>query len=173
VLGSRGSVVPIFKKQISRGGPVTVTDVEMTRYFMTTPEASQLVIQSLAVGESGQTLILDMGNPVKIIELAQQMIKLAGFRPDIDIPVKITGLRPGEKLHESLVATTEKIVNTPHPKIMAITNNIYPANIRSKIINQLTEATQSKISRQQLWESSNECLDILKSNYNKFQPDKK
>jgi FlaA1/EpsC-like NDP-sugar epimerase len=112
VLGSRGSVVPIFQGQIARGGPVTVTDRSMTRYFMTTPEAAQLVVQSLAVGQSGQTLILDMGQPVNIYELAEQMIQLAGFTPEIDIPIQVTGLRPGEKLHESLVCSTERVIRT-------------------------------------------------------------
>src|SRR5207237_5052613 len=114
------SVVPIFQAQIARGGTVTVTDRAMTRYFMTTPEAAQLVIQSIAVGQSGQTMILDMGQPVNIFDLAEQMIQLAGFTPEQDIPIQITGLRPGEKLHESLISSNENVISTEHPKIIAV-----------------------------------------------------
>ncbi|HBB35131.1 MAG TPA: polysaccharide biosynthesis protein [Cyanobacteria bacterium UBA8803] len=151
VLGSRGSVVPIFKAQIARGGPVTITDPSMTRYFMTTPEASQLVIQSLAVGQSGQTLILDMGQPVKIFDLAEQMIQLAGLTPDLDIPIQFTGLRPGEKLHESLVCSTEKVISTDHPKIMAVYSQLPSTEVFSKAIKSLSEATNSNLPPDQLW----------------------
>ncbi|MBD1806542.1 polysaccharide biosynthesis protein [Microcoleus sp. FACHB-SPT15] len=151
VLGSRGSVVPIFQEQIARGGPVTVTDQAMTRYFMTTPEAAQLVIQGVAVGRSGQTLILDMGQPVKIFDLAEQMVYLAGFTPDVDIPIQITGLRPGEKLHESLVCSTENVIPTEHPKILAVLGQLPSPEALSETITKLSEATNSDLPPQKLW----------------------
>ena len=117
VLGSRGSVIPLFKKQIKAGGPVTVTDPEMTRYFMTIPEASQLVLQAGAMGKGGEVFLLDMGEPVKIIDLARNMIRLSGLEPDKDIHIKITGLRPGEKKYEELLTSEEGTNRTNHTKI--------------------------------------------------------
>jgi len=117
VLGSTGSVIPIFKDQIRRGGPVTVTHPEMKRYFMTIPEASQLVLQAGAMGEGGEIFILDMGEPVDILSLAEDMIRLSGFRPKEDIEIVFTGLRPGEKLFEELGRTTDLVDRTKHPKI--------------------------------------------------------
>jgi len=117
VLGSAGSVVPVFREQIARGGPVTVTHPEMRRYFMTIPEATQLVIQASVIGKGGQTMLLDMGTPVKIIDLARDMITLSGFRPDIDIKIEFQGIRPGEKLFEELRTTGENVLPTPHQKI--------------------------------------------------------
>lgn len=163
VLGSRGSVVPIFQGQIARGGPVTVTDRSMTRYFMTTPEAAQLVVQSLAVGQSGQTLILDMGQPVNIYELAEQMIQLAGFTPEIDIPIQVTGLRPGEKLHESLVCSTERVIPTEHPKIMAVSSQLPSTEALSEAIATLREATTNNLPHQKLWALANHYTAILES----------
>ena len=163
VLGSRGSVVPIFQAQIARGGPITVTDRSMTRYFMTTPEASQLVIQSLAVGKSGQTLILDMGEPVKIFDLAEQMIHLAGLTPELDIPIRLTGLRPGEKLHESLVCSTEKVIPTEHPKIMAVCGQLPAATVLSDVITTLSEDNLSNIPAEKLWIIAQHCVALLES----------
>lgn len=117
VLGSRGSVIPLFKKQIEAGGPVTVTDPEMTRYFMTIPEASQLVLQAGAMGKGGEVFLLDMGEPVKIIDLARNMIRLSGLEPYKDIHIKITGLRPGEKKYEELLTSEEGTNRTNHTKI--------------------------------------------------------
>jgi FlaA1/EpsC-like NDP-sugar epimerase len=117
VLGSTGSVVPIFRQQIARGGPVTVTHPDAARYFMTIPEAAQLVLQGGAIGRGGDIMILDMGQPVKILDLAMDMITLSGLRPFKEIPVVFTGLRPGEKLREELELTGEEVDRTSHPKI--------------------------------------------------------
>ncbi|MGL2988108.1 polysaccharide biosynthesis protein [Flavobacterium sp. RSSA_27] len=118
VLGSNGSVVPLFTKQIAAGGPVTITHQDIIRYFMTIPEACQLVLEAGSMGKGGEIYIFDMGKPVKIIDLARKMIKLAGFIPDKDIAIKIVGLRPGEKLYEELLNDTSKTVPTYHEKIM-------------------------------------------------------
>jgi len=163
VLGSRGSVVPIFQDQIARGGPVTVTDRRVTRYFMTTPEASQLVIQSLAVGSSGQTLILDMGEPVNIYELAEQMIQLAGLTPNLDIPIAVIGLRPGEKLHEALVATGEAIAPTAHPQIVAVQSNQPPFPAAQQAIAHLTAALRDRPDADRLWAIAQDCIARLEA----------
>jgi len=118
VLGSNGSVVPLFTKQIANGGPVTITHQDIIRYFMTIPEACQLVLEAGAMGKGGEIFIFDMGKPVRIFDLAKKMIKLAGFIPEIDIKIKIVGLRPGEKLYEELLNDTSKTIPTHHDKIM-------------------------------------------------------
>ena len=117
VLGSNGSVIPLFKKQIASGGPITVTHKNITRYFMLIPEAAQLVLQAGAFAKGGEIFVLDMGEPVKIYDLAEELIKLSGFEPHEDIKIKVTGLRPGEKLYEELLMSEEGLTNTSHSKI--------------------------------------------------------
>ena len=120
VLGSSGSVIPIFRRQIARGGPVTVTHPEMTRFFMTIPEAVQLVVQAGAIAERGQVYVLDMGEPVRIMDLAENMIRLSGKEPGTEIAIDVIGPAPGEKLHEVLVGDGEVVSPSPHPKIERI-----------------------------------------------------
>ena len=117
VLGSNGSVIPLFKKQIAKGGPVTVTDQNITRFFMTIPEAVSLILQAVTYAKGGEIFVLDMGEPVKIYDLAKTLIKLTGYVPEVDIPIKITGLRPGEKLYEELLMAEEGLTSTKHDKI--------------------------------------------------------
>lgn len=126
VLGSSGSVVPIFKKQIAAGGPVTVTHPDMRRFFMTIPEACQLVLQAAAIAEGGQICVLDMGQPVRIVDLARNLILLSGFKPDQDIRIEYTGIRPGEKLCEELSTLFEDTVPTSHSKVRIYTGNGLP-----------------------------------------------
>lgn len=124
VLGSNGSVIPLFKKQIAQGGPVTVTHEEVTRYFMTIPEACQLVLEAGTMGDGGEIFVFDMGKSIKIIDLAKKMIKLSGLEVGKDIEIKFTGLRPGEKLYEELLATEENTIPTHHPQILKAKNRV-------------------------------------------------
>ncbi|MDO6759426.1 nucleoside-diphosphate sugar epimerase/dehydratase [Tamlana sp. 2_MG-2023] len=134
VLGSNGSVIPLFKKQIEKGGPLTLTHQEITRYFMTIPEASQLVLEAGTMGKGGEIFIFDMGESVKIFDLAKNMIKLSGLRYPEDIDIKITGLRPGEKLYEELLANGENTLSTYHKKIMiSRTRELQYAKVKSEI----------------------------------------
>jgi FlaA1/EpsC-like NDP-sugar epimerase len=143
VLASSGSVIPLFRRQIARGGPVTVTHPEMTRYFMTIPEAAQLIVQAGAIGESGDVFVLDMGEPVKIVDLASNMIRLSGREPGRDIAIEFIGARPGEKLHEELWADGEQAEPTVHPKIFrASAQNVDPVWLDEQLgeLGQLVES---------------------------------
>jgi FlaA1/EpsC-like NDP-sugar epimerase len=138
VLGSSGSVIPIFNRQIAAGGPVKVTHPDVTRYFMTIPEAVGLVLQSAAQGEGGEIFVLDMGKPIKIVDLARQMIELSGLRPDEDIEIEFIGLRPGEKLFEEVSHQGENIAPTKHPKIMRFVCQPVPLAEVRRILADLT-----------------------------------
>jgi FlaA1/EpsC-like NDP-sugar epimerase len=137
VLGSNGSVIPLFKKQIEAGGPLTVTHTEVTRYFMTIPEACQLVLEAASIGEGGEIFVFDMGEPVKIIDLAKSMIQLSGLELDKDIKIEITGLRPGEKLYEELLNQKENTLPTHHSKILIAKVREYNFSDVNKSITQL------------------------------------
>jgi FlaA1/EpsC-like NDP-sugar epimerase len=123
VVGSSGSVIPLFRRQIEQGGPVTVTHPEVNRYFMTIPEAAQLIIQAGAMGEGGEIFVLEMGTPVRILDMARDLIRLSGKEPDKDIKIVFTGLREGEKLYEELITVGEDIVPTKHEKILMLRTN--------------------------------------------------
>ncbi len=140
VLGSAGSVIPIFREQIQKGGPLTVTHKDMTRYFMTIPEASQLVLQAGALGLGGEIFILDMGRPVKILDLALDMIRLSGLTPYEDIDVQFTGIREGEKLFEELEISGENLLKTRNPKIFIGKIATYPKNVVEKIVSDFSSA---------------------------------
>lgn len=140
VLGSNGSVIPTFKKQIAKGGPVTVTHPEMVRYFMTIPEAAQLVIQAGAMAQGGEIFILDMGKPVRIVDLAKDLIRLSGFEPEADIKIQFTGMRPGEKLYEELLTAEEGITSTRHSRIFVAK----PSEIDVKLLEDLTQVIRER-----------------------------
>jgi len=140
VLGSRGSVIPTFKRQIANGGPVTVTHPDMVRFFMTIPEATQLVIQAGAMAQGGEIFILDMGKPVKIVDLAKDLIRLSGFEPEVDIKIQFTGIRPGEKLYEELLTSEEGTTSTKHSRIFVAK----PNSIDAKILEELTHIVRER-----------------------------
>ncbi len=159
VLGSAGSVVPKFQKQIKQGGPVTVTDPQMTRYFMTITEATQLILEASAMGEDGRIYVLDMGQPVRIAELAEQLIRLSGKHPNTDVKIVYTGLRPGEKLHEELFHNEENLTSTDYEKIMlASTRQVDSEQVRT-VFARISE----KLDRYD--ESLIDCLEMLVPEY--------
>ncbi len=159
VLGSAGSVVPIFKEQIRHGGPVFVTDKEMTRYFMTIPEAAQLVMQAGTIGKGGEIFILDMGEPVRIIDLAEDLIRLSGLTPYEDIGIEFSGMRPGEKLFEELEITGENLLKTRHPKIFIGKISTYESSKVQEIVGRFSEAV----------EQNNEAK--IRQSFNEFLPE--
>lgn len=159
VLGSRGSVVPLFKKQIAAGGPLTVTDPEMKRYFMTIPEASKLVLSAVALGDGGEVFVLNMGEPVKIVDLARNMIRLSGLVPDKDIQIKFTGLRPGEKLFEELLAAEDGTVSTDNKLI-------FKAVIKASDETVFWEKVKELIR----CEEADRCIALLKELIPTYQP---
>src|SRR5205823_12356376 len=133
VLGSRGSVVPTFLRQIAAGGPVTVTHPEMRRYFMTIPEAVQLVLQAGALAQGSEVFVLDMGEPIRIVDLATDLVRLSGLEVGRDIEIRYTGIRPGERLYEEPFFRHEEVLPTGHPKILRATNNHIPPDVGSTI----------------------------------------
>ena len=155
VLGSVGSVVPLFQKQIEAGGPITVTHPDMQRYFMTIPEASQLILQALGNGTGGEIFVLDMGEPIKISYLAEQMIRLTGKIPGKDIQIDYVGLRPGEKLFEELFHASEQLAKTEHEKL-------FKARFREIDWNELTQTLRMMNSACSMHQST-ELLILLKS----------
>lgn len=151
VLGSNGSVVPTFRKQIEAGGPVTVTDKEMRRYFMTIPEAVSLVLSAGTLAKGGEIFVLDMGKPIKIYDLACSMIRLAGYEPEKDIPIKIIGLRPGEKLFEEIALDEESVDRTSHDQIFVLRQNQIHVEDMEKTLHELKEYMAYHVSREELF----------------------
>jgi len=124
VIGSSGSVIPTFQEQINNGGPITITDPNMKRYFMSIPEAAQLILQAGSIGENGEIYVLDMGKPVLVKEIAYELIRLSGLEPEVDISIEYIGLRPGEKMYEELMTSSESLVDTSHEKIMVLKDGV-------------------------------------------------
>ena len=161
VLGSNGSVVPLFKKQIAHGGPVTVTHKDITRFFMTIPEAVSLVLQAMSGAKGGEIFVLDMGEPVKIYDMAKKLIKLSGLEPDVDIQIKVTGLRPGEKLYEEILMAEEGLTETKHDKI----HIAKPCNVDIKMIINKLDKLKRLVDT-----NNNENLKVIKETVHEVVP---
>jgi FlaA1/EpsC-like NDP-sugar epimerase len=169
VVGSSGSVIPLFERQIKRGGPLTVTHEEVTRFFMTIEEASQLILQAGALGEGGEIFILDMGTPVKIMDMARDLIRLMGKVPDEDIAIKVVGLRPGEKLYEELITRGEGIVQAGHEKIMVLKPENQSTIWNGDFSHKMTEALQ-ELEKSAAEKDGEQIRRILKSIINEYSP---
>ena len=167
VLGSNGSVVPLFKKQIANGGPVTVTHKDITRFFMTIPEAVSLVLQAMSYAEGGEIFVLDMGEPVKIYDMAVNLIKLSGLEPNVDVQIKVTGLRPGEKLYEELLMSEEGLTQTEHDKIHVAK----PMNIDMNMIENKLKELNNLLQRCNN-EQKNEIKKVIKEVVPTYQENK-
>jgi FlaA1/EpsC-like NDP-sugar epimerase len=168
VLGSNGSVIPVFKRQIEEGGPITVTHPEITRYFMTIPEACQLVLEAGAMGNGGEIFIFDMGRSIKILDLAKKMIRLSGFEPGRDIDVVFTGLREGEKLYEELLNNEENTIPTHHQKIMIAKVQQYPYHDINKYIELFNDLVNDK-NELKMVALMKELVPEYKSNYSRYE----
>jgi len=166
VLGSSGSVIPIFQEQIKNGGPVTVTDPDMERYFMSIPEASQLILQAGSLGIGGEVFILDMGEPIKIIDIANELIRLSGYEPELDIPIEFTGTRPGEKKIEELSLPSEQLDKTKHDKIFVLNDTDITNEKLSNIIKGI-EGLKLELSGR----TPNQVRSILSSILPEYKPD--
>jgi FlaA1/EpsC-like NDP-sugar epimerase len=149
VLGSRGSVIPTFLRQIQTGGPVTITHPDMVRYFMTIPEAVQLVLQAGAMGDGGEVFVLDMGEPVRVLDLARDLIRLSGLAED-DVEIRFTGMRPGEKLYEELFFDAENAAPTEHPKVLRARNAVLPFNGGRYSVDDLIAEARGSLSTEEL-----------------------
>jgi FlaA1/EpsC-like NDP-sugar epimerase len=168
VLGSNGSVIPRFKKQIEAGGPVTITDPNITRYFMTIPEACQLVLEAGSMGKGGEIFVFDMGKSVKIVDLARKMIKLSGLEEGRDIKIVFTGLRPGEKLYEELLADAENTMPTHHSQILIGKVREYEYNEVSKVIEELIKLFDTQ-NNTKIVQCMKELVPEFKSNNSVFE----
>ncbi len=167
VLGSNGSVIPLFKKQIEQGGPITITHPDITRYFMTIEEACQLVLEAATMGNGGEIYLFDMGKSIKIVDLAEKMIQLSEFEPHRDIEVEFVGLREGEKLHEELLAQKENTLPTHHAKIMIAKVEVVDYDEVKAMVEDLVSRTH-KVDELRLVGIMKEIVPEFKSNYSRF-----
>ncbi|HWA32473.1 MAG TPA: polysaccharide biosynthesis protein, partial [Cyclobacteriaceae bacterium] len=168
VLGSNGSVIPLFKRQIESGGPVTVTHPEITRFFMTIPEACQLVLEAGTMGQGGEIFIFDMGKSIKILDLAKKMIRLSGLEPDRDIEVHFTGLREGEKLFEELLSNRENTIPTHHEKILIAKVSEYSYQDINKYVELFVDLVNDR-NELKMVALMKELVPEYKSNYSRYE----